>query len=416
MLDSPLPDILHAASRIAVIGTHVWFVVVPVMLYPLFAYLWLYYVIVKYESGLKPLLLEIIPPKDIEKSPQLMEGLFDGISGSGKGYTTFETWVLGESNPRFSFEIAGGDGHAHFYIRTAMIMRNLVEAHLYAQYPTVEIVEVPDYVNDVPRNIPNKDYNLWGSDLKLKKADAYPIKTYHYFEESVTGTMMDPLAGLIEVIAKLPPGQHIWLQFVIKAGDPTFADKDGKKLIDEIVNGKKPKSKSMWGMLAERWTGGATEEKSDSKKDIPVEFKLTPVQRKVLEAVENNLGKHVFSVKMRFMYFGRRETYSKGAFLAAIQGAILRPYSDSNLNSIVIHAGTKTSVEYVFMGSRLRYLQRRLFRRYRDRDRDPDESQFILSSSELATLFHLPDGSVVSPALTRVSAKRGGSPSNLPVE
>ena len=114
------------------------------------------------------------------------------------------------------------------------------------------------------------------------------------------------------------------------------------------------------------------------------------------------------------MYLGRRENYNSGGFLAAFFGA-MKPYNDSNLNSLIPHGGTKTSMEYVFMKSRLIFAQRRLFRRYCDRDRYPTSNIFVLSSSEMATLFHLPDGSIVSPALTRVSAKRGSSPSNLPI-
>jgi hypothetical protein len=45
-----------------------------------------------------------------------------------------------------------------------------------------------------------------------------------------------------------------------------------------------------------------------------------------------------------------------------------------------------------------------------------DGFKMTLSSEELATVFHLPDMSVVAPSITRVEAKRGGAPANLPVE
>jgi hypothetical protein len=424
---SNIASIAQAISQIFSVGTHVWFFVLPVMLYPLFMFVWMNHTIGKYESSVPRVMLEIIPPKEIEKSPQLMESLFDGLSGTDKGYVAYEQYVLGMGPPKISLEIMGSEGHAHFYIRTPTIIRNLIEAHLYAQYPDVEIIEVEDYVNEVPKSIPNKDWNLWGTDMRLLKADAYPIKTYHYYEESVTGKMIDPLAGLLEVISKLAPGQKIWLQYIISPERGTWYDKEGKVLVDEIVKGKKEKPSGLMSMLGSHlWDilsgvvrgifGGTPPEvkKADSKTD-PLDLRLTPVQRKVLEAVESNIGKNVFKVKMRFMYLGRRETYNSGSFLPAIFGALIKPYSDGNLNSIIPDNPTKTSVEYVMMKSRLLYLQRRLYRRYRDRDRDPSNNMFVLSTSELATLFHLPDGSVISPALTRVTAKRGGSPSNLPI-
>lgn len=420
--------VAHAFSQIAAIGAHVWFFVLPVMIFPLFMYLWMYHVIVKYEVAIPRVLLEIIPPKDIEKSPQLMEGLFDGLAGTDKAYLVYEQYTLGANPPKFSFEIVGSDGYVHFYIRTPAVNRNLIEAHLYAQYPDIEIVEVEDYVKEMPKNLPNKEWNLWGTDMKLAKADAYPIKTYHTFEETVTGKMIDPLAGLIEVIGKLPPGQKIWLQYIISPERSSWSDTAGRALVDEIVKGKKEKPIGVMSLLSSHMSdifggvirgilGGAPPEvkKSDSKSADPLDLRLTPVQRKVLEAVESNIGKNVFRVKMRFMYLGRRENYNSGAFLPAIFGAIIKPYGDANLNSIIPFNPTKTSAEYVFTKSRLLYLQRRLYRRYCDRDREPYDNIFVLSTSELATLFHVPDGSVISPSLSRVPAKRSGSPSNLPI-
>ena len=424
---SSIGNITHAASQIIHIGGLVWFFVLPVMLFPLFMYLWMYHIIGRYESSIPRVLLEIIPPKDIEKSPQLIEGLFDGLSGTDKGYLVYEQYIQGMGPSKFSFEIVGSDGHVHFYVRTPAINRNLIEAHLYAQYPDIEIIEVEDYINEVPKSIPNKDWNLWGTDFKLAKADAYPIKTYHSFEETVTGKMMDPLAGLIEVIAKLPPGQKVWIQYIISPERSTWYSTEGKALVDELVKGKKEKPASfvstlfshIFGIFGSAFRvlfGVATSEvKKDSKASDPLDLRLTPVQRKTLEAIESNIGKNVFKVKMRMMYLGRRENYNNGSFLPAIMGAIIKPYSDGNLNSIIPYNPTKTSAEYIFSKSRLLYLQRRLYRRYRDRDRDPDDCIFVLSTSELATLFHIPDGSIISPALSRVAAKRSGSPSNLPI-
>jgi hypothetical protein len=422
---SALPQIF---LQIALVGMHTWYFALPVLLFPVFFYVWMWHIVVKYSMSVPKIMLELIAPKDLEKSPQLMEGLFDGIAGTDKTYTVYEEYVLGMGPPTFSLEIIGSDGRAHFYIRTQAIFRHLVEAHLYAQYPDIEIVEVEDYINEVPKDLPNKDWNFWGTDFKLLKADAYPIKTYHAFEESVTGKMIDPLAGLIEVIAKLPPGQKIWLQYIISVESHKWYTNEGRVLVDELVKGKKEKPPTMMAMLLSTIAGifgGAIRgifgtasvetKKTDNKLD-PIDLRLTPVQRKILEAIEANIGKNVFKVKMRMLYLGQQSNFNKGTFLNAIVGAIAKPYNDGNLNSIIVDAKTKTSAEYVFMKSRILYAQRRLFRRYRDRDRDPNSNVFVLSTSELATLFHLPDGAIVSPALSRVTAKRGGSPFNLPIE
>jgi hypothetical protein len=40
----------------------------------------------------------------------------------------------------------------------------------------------------------------------------------------------------------------------------------------------------------------------------------------------------------------------------------------------------------------------------------------MFSTEEMATIFHMPDMSVIAPTLQRVTAKRGSAPMNLPIE
>ena len=47
---------------------------------------------------------------------------------------------------------------------------------------------------------------------------------------------------------------------------------------------------------------------------------------------------------------------------------------------------------------------------------DGEGGKLVMSTEELATVFHLPDMNVLAPSLTRVESKHGGAPSNLPVE
>ena len=193
----------------------VWFILFPPLLFFLFKILWLLHANGHYAAGLKWVLLEIIPPRDIEASPLPMESIFTAFAGVIKSPTTGEAYIKGEFPASFSLELVSIEGQVHMYIRTQAGFRNLVEAHFYAQYPNVEIVEVEDYVHLVPKSIPNKDWDLWGTDFKMFKPDLYPIKSYKNFEETITGKMVDPMAGLIETMGKLGPGQHLWLQFII---------------------------------------------------------------------------------------------------------------------------------------------------------------------------------------------------------
>jgi hypothetical protein len=163
----------------------VWYFVLPPLLYGLFLLLWMQHVWGKWASKISWIVLEVIPSRDIEKSPQPMESFFSGLAGAMTTPTSTEQYIMGFIPVSFSLELVSTDGTVHFYIRTQAPFRSLVESHFYAQYPDIEIIEVEDYVHGVPRTIPNKDWDLWGTDFELTKDDLYPIKTYKYFEESL---------------------------------------------------------------------------------------------------------------------------------------------------------------------------------------------------------------------------------------
>ncbi|MBP9728346.1 MAG: hypothetical protein KBD27_03130 [Candidatus Moranbacteria bacterium] len=424
-----LGDLFSVIGTVFSVVLSVWFILFPPLLYFVFKVIWMLHVNGHYGSKIKWVLLEIIPPRDIEKSPALMESIFSGFAGVMKSPTALEEFIKGEFPTSFSLEIASIEGQVHFYVRTQAGFQNLVEAHFYAQYPGVEVVEVEDYTNLVPKTIPNKDWDLWGTDFVFVKPDLYPIKTYRFFEETVTGKMIDPLGGLIETMGKTGPGQYIWLQYIITPYSEKWYS-TGQGTIDEFLGKEKKKSKSFIGMVfGDIWevfaniTKGlmgqpvvfGAGEKSEKKEEQPLEFRLSPGQKKVLEALENNLGKQMFKTRMRHVYIGKRSVFSKQTGVSSFIGAI-KQFNDFNLNSFKPNDDSKTYANYIFTEERLRFRQRRLLRRYRTRDSDPQSSRFMLSTEELATIFHIPDMAVTAPTLTRVAARRGGAPMNLPLQ
>jgi len=404
--------------------SYVWFFALPPIFYFLFKVLWMKHVNDLFCAAPDWVVLEIIPPKNIERSPKPMEALFNGFCGVEKSLNPVEIYIDGAFTDYMSLEIVGDSGSVHFYIRTMKKYRHLVEAHLFAQYPDVEIIEVPDYVDDVPRVIPNSQWDLWGADLGFTKDNAYPIRTYPNFEESVTGKMIDPLAGLLETMGKLGPNQKLWLQWIIRPTKTNWASIYGKPILDKLKGREKKYDnvferiwKDIFDVFSNLIKALSTpiEFSVEAEKDEqPLEFRLSPTERDVLKAVEENLGKPQYYVRPRYLYIGRRENYDKGVGINAFFGAI-RQFSDENMNCLKPNA-TKTTAYHIFIETRLRYLQHKLLRRYRNRSMDGEGGYLVMSTEELATVFHLPDMNVLAPSLTRVEAKRGGAPSNLPIE
>ncbi len=386
--------------------------------YYLFKFLWMDFVQKAWLQSLSWTLLEVIPPKDLEKGPKPMESIYQGLVGVVVAFNVFEEFLKGVLTDVFSFELVGSGGEAHFYIRTQTKFRNLIEAQVYAQYPDAQVVEVEDYTKNFPKVIPNKNWDLWGSDLELAMPDPYPIRTYDKFEESITGTMIDPIAAFVETMGTLPPGQNIWLQIVTRPLPEKWREDEMKlvqKLAGRISNGEKGFFADLMDVLANLFkamSGPVEFAKADKKEEQPLEFRLTPGEKDQLKAVEENLGKNAFKIKMRVLYLGRKEGFDK-SFVSAFFGA-LRQFNDLNLNSLKPENQSKTYANFVAVDQRLQMRKRKIYKRYKERD--TTGKKFVFSTSELATVWHFPDMGVKTPAVTRVESKKGAAPANLPVQ
>lgn len=400
-----------------------WFIVLPIALYFLFYILWMDFVRDTYWGNIEWVMLEIVPPNDIEETPQAMEMIYSGMLGSMKGINAIEEFVNGEMRMFYSLEIVSDEGMVHFYIRTSKGFVPLIESNVHAQYPQAEVKIVPDYVNDVPKIIPNKDWNLWGTDYKLDKPDPFPIKTYKWFKEDVTGKALDPLSSIIESMGKIGPGQKFWLQFIITPKDSDEYD-TGKEIADKLagrdVKGTRGFLEGIVGDIGDvilgafKTLGGMPPESAaaEKKQEVPIEFRLTPGERDILKALEEAIGKSAFEVKMRMIYVGRREAFDK-VVVGSVSGA-LKQFSDINTNGFSQDNDSKTFALHLFVDQRIKYRQRKILRRYRNRDRSG--KTFHLNTEELATVFHLPNMSVVAPSLRKIETKMGGAPANLPIE
>jgi hypothetical protein len=382
-------------------------------------------------------MLEIKLPKEIEKPIRAMEHVLVGIQAAiYQPPDLWEEWVDGQYQTSASFEIASIDGNVHFYIRALANFREAIEASIYAQYSEAEISEVEDYTKNVPQNIPNKDWDMWGADYFMTREDHYPIKTYTQFEtemEKDDKRKIDPIATLMESMDKVIPGTQLWIQIT---GTP-WAEKDlktwvekGEKLRDKIARRPEEdeKKKSIIREGAEILIRGVEEEKKEERELIPPEMKLTPGEREVLNAIETKMTKSCFSTNIRFIWMGKKDVWFKSNFRLAF--AFFNGYNTVNLNSIFPYGKTMTKIHkswflpWNYLKSRRFYLRcRRLFRNYTRRvtarwPADPPETtKFIMNVEEIASIYHFPSkGAAPAPSVPRIESKRGGGPPILPTD
>ena len=139
---------------------------------------WLHYVRANFISGIEWVLLEIVPPRDVLRSPKAMELFITNALYHMSKKGALESYWQGAVWFWFSLEIASIEGQVHFYVRTPSRIKSLIETQMYAQFPQAQIKVVEDYTLVVDKISANSTWNLWGCEFKLARPDAYPIKTY----------------------------------------------------------------------------------------------------------------------------------------------------------------------------------------------------------------------------------------------
>lgn len=417
----PLKTVLFILGRY-------WWVFTPFLLFFAALESWLTYQRQKFLLSLKWVLLEVKPPPDVQKSPKIAENIFSGLHALYTGSVDWRgKFFKGEVQPWFSFEIIGTGGEIHFYIRTLEDMRNLVEAQIFAQYPDAEIKIADDYVNLLPAYLPTEEYDCFGTELVFDKPSAYPIKTYPFFEEESGKDEFkrtDPLAPLAEIMSSLEPGEHLWLQLLIRATGKDWV-KEAQTVVDKIIGKESKVEPDALGKVFDVidqtiFSVGVPAPEEKKEKEFSLQ-KLTPGQKFTLDQVENKMTKLGFKSGYRFLYIGRKDRFHM-AHVTAVIGTLKQFYSN-NLNTFAPNKSTMTKAKGWFpwlfpSGKGFLYKQQEYSRKwqlFQDYKKRAFVKQFIiLNTEELATLFHLPGIGVKAPAFPRVEAKKGQPPPGLP--
>jgi len=408
----------------------------PIILWRPFLFMWRWWRQEKYIKGLDNILVELKMPGEVNRPFRAMEQVFAGWWMFYDPPDWYEKWWEGKFPVTLSIEIASIGGDIHFYLRFPRALRNLVEASIYSQYPEVEILDAEDYTKDVPQDVPNQIWDLWGTDYETIKPDFYPIKTYpKFFEESPAAKeekRIDPLAALLEGLSKSGPGEQIWVQIRIKPvtnAENNYKDR-AKAEVNRLINrpSTKPKRYPLIKEAADVLITGQppSAEMKQEKEELflPPEMKLTPGEREVVAAIENKVGKTMFECLARFIILGEREKWQK-ANLRNVLGYFAN-FNTENLNGLKpwppsitkIHKHERLFLNILLYDRKLYLRKRKLFKRYQSRlnyNFPRSGKSFILNTEELASMFHFVGRNAVpAPMIQRVEARKAEPPANLP--
>jgi hypothetical protein len=423
-------NLFQSALNAVGIALTYWWVYTPIVLYFILFELYESYTKKKYLSGLTWVLLEVTPPPQIFRSPKIAENFFAGLHGIYSSPVSFkEKFFEGKVQDWVSLEIVSNAGELRFFIRCPDSLRNVIETQLFAQYPDAEIKLADDYMTTLPEHLPNEEYDLFGAELIFTREQAYPIKTYAEFDEKGgrdEPERTDPLAPLAEIMSVIGPGEHIGLQLLARPTNDDWVKKEGQAIIDKIM-GKTPKAapgnflSGIIDVIDSFIPGGApAAEKKEEKKDLDAN-KLSPIQKKILEQVENKVGKLVYEGGHRFMYVAKKDVFNKSR-ISSVIGMFKQLYAN-NLNSFKPNPDNATKdkgwFHWFFPSDKGFGAEKAEFKKKKDLYGDYRKRKFvkkanILSVEEMATLYHLPNTTVGAPSLPRVEAKKGQPPSGLP--
>lgn len=379
----------------------------------------------KYVQSFNRIYLAIDVPKDNEQTPKAVEQIFAHMAGAYRKATKWQVHYEGYIQPWFTFEIISIEGYIQYIIGTPEKYRDLVEAAVYAQYPDAEITQVDDYTKVFDVRTFFQTHDLWGTELALKKDQAYPIRTYPQFEHVLSGEFLDPLGSFMEILGRMGRGEQLWLQICVRPIDESWKAK-ADALVRKLIGVKsKPKTTilgTIFSPLLEvvqeafnQIGGRASGDKSSKSDSMPSLMQhLSPGERAVVEAIQMKIAKVGFQTKMRMLYLAHKDVMNKGKGVEGFMGS-MRPFQALDVNGLTVDKYTKTSAEYFFKKQRIRWRQEKMLRSYKSRSMWLGGRTFVLNTEELATLYHFPTPSVRAPLLKRTEAKRGEPPFAIPI-
>ncbi len=400
-------DLLAPAFGILWAFHVVW---LPFLLVVIFAQVWMKYVRMKYIAGQDFILLEIRIPKEIQKSPAAMEIVLNALHQVSAG-NYLDVYIKGKVRQWFSLEIVSNGGQIHFYVWTPKGAKDSIEAQIYSQYPTVEIYEVDDYARAVFYDPENMAFN--GAQMALTKPDPYPIKTYIDYgldKDPKEEFKIDPITAMIEFLGNLKPHDQAWIQILIQAHKSEGA-KEGRLI--KKADWKDAAKKEMEEILKK----GLVKPKSE---ESPKLSELTVVQKDIITAIERSISKNAFDTMIRLMYIAPKDKYS-----AATNGALLgvfKQFSSNTLNGFKKGWGPRYDYPWQdFRSSRKNRNEMRLLDAYKRRSffhppyRFFKGRPFVLTTEELATVYHFPGIVSQTPTFERIPSRKAEPPANLPM-
>lgn len=304
----------------------------------------------RHKKALETTLLEISLPRDNEIKIDSAEQMFSSFTSLSKVKGWFKWMKVPQS---LSFEIVAKQGDIRFYIGVPKKLQDMVEKQVHGSYPDAHIKEVEEY------DLFEHGEKVSFAALTLDEAEYKPIKTYKELA-------VDPLSTIASTLGKMQEGEAAAIQILI-----TPAGSGWKSAGREYISGVK-------------------------KREANPETAKYSVDQKELEGIEQKVSKPGFSTFIRLVVVSSTKE-AADAHLSNLEGAFTQ---FSSFNSF-----TKEKVKFFKGNFMVDFIYRQLPLRTKGG---------VLTTEELATLFHFPNKSVENPNIYWLAAKTAPAPANIP--
>lgn len=308
------------------------------------------------KRSLELVTLMVAVPEDNEVKIDAMEQIISSLSSLYKG-AKFDFLQILEVQPSVCLEIFGTSEDIRFYISIPKKYQDLIEKQIYSVYAGAGITVV-DEPNIYPEE--GKVEYCW---LGIKKTPFYPLKTY---KEIPT----DPLAAVTSALSKLSPGESVAIQLVLSPTNGTWA-KSGK------------------GFVSATKKSEANPEKASYKVDA-----------RQLEAIDSKSSKAGFETAIRIVSIAPSTELAK-----------------TNMSNVKACFGQFESSWNKLSSRKIRF--KNLFLEdfiYKYPVMYWHKGKTILSTDEIASIFHFPNRGVETPNIYWLKSKNAPAPTDSPQE
>ncbi|MES2023658.1 MAG: hypothetical protein V4439_03160 [Patescibacteria group bacterium] len=410
--------------------------------------IWVHYVQQDWISGITWTMLEIVPPREVLRSPKAMELFISNafyhwsMKGASEEYWQGSVWLW------FSLEIASIEGQVHFYIRTPSRIQGLVETQMYAQYPQAQVKVVEDYTLAIDDVSEKGGWKLWGCEFKMTKPFAFPLKTYvdYGLDSDIIQeeNKVDPISSVIELFGSIGKGEQMWSQIIITPQKRAFHTRGTWFKSHDWV---KEAQVQIEDFLAP-YTG--VREKAGSPGEFSKDLRPPKHLDPAINAASLKMQKLGFDAGIRIAYVAKREIFnmSNRRNIRTIWRQYAAPHSNelSRINSTQADAYADPDVDgflaawFLVPSKIVNQLEERHLHAYREREFfhlpmrhhlfnkhrlgwpiSPfifpayfHPELMVLNVEEIATMWHFPGQILKVPTLERIESKEAAPPTNLP--